>query len=245
MKKCLNKFNNLYRVYISTINPILSILGIAAILIIFIMDMWLKTIPAFSKIFYIIGILIYTLSLTYLCSLFFYFITSHIPKQRERIIIYKRILPFLKNIIYDGKGIFEDLFKNNNDKNFSNITESDIKNICLRTNPLSDSPVLAWSGTFYLNWIQYLENKKNRKDELSKKIIINLPYLDIEFIDLLYKFDDANLFKGLHIMSKLAQEKRLANENLGYGVDKSLISYYNLIKEGEEFYNIIQNTYNL
>lgn len=88
---------------------------------------------------------------------------------------------------------------------------------------------MEWNGNRKLNWIQFLGYYQRRKDEFLKKILINLPYLDVEFVGLLTKFTNAELFNGLHIMIQLMKEQRFGNKDLGHGMENSFVSYYHLI----------------
>jgi hypothetical protein len=60
-----------------------------AILSVAIMDVWLKNIPAPTKIVYSIGVLYYTVCLAYVASFVFYIVTIFLPWQRKRLSVYR------------------------------------------------------------------------------------------------------------------------------------------------------------
>lgn len=222
-------------VYIRTIRIEIIILWIAATLTIFIMDMWLNDLPAINKFFYAFGRFIYTISAAYVASFLFYLFTVHIPKENEKIIIYKHVLPLFQAILNDGECIFNSLIKSNHkDWSFKELTDEQIRDLCLQTNPLSDSPILEWRGNGKLNWIQFLGHYKKRKDDFIERILVNLPYLEAEFVGLLNKFADAKLFGVLHIMTQLMYEHRFGNKDLGHGMEDNFVSYYHLIVDSNQ-----------
>lgn len=226
----ITRLKNWIDLYIKTIRIEIIILGIVATLIIFIMDMWLNDLPAINNFFYAFGRFVYTLSAAYVASFIFYLITVHIPRENEKTIIYHHALPLFKTILYDGENIFNSLIKSNQKSwTFQELTDDQIRELCLHTNPLSDSPIMEWNGSRKLNWIQFLGYYQRRKDDFLKKILVNLPYLDVEFVGQLTKFADAELFNGLHIMIQLMKEHRLGNTDLGHGMENSFVSYYHLI----------------
>ena len=100
-----------FKLYVCTLRKDLSIILAIAILFIFVMDMWLKNIPAPNSFFVAIGNFWYALSIAYVSSFVFYFFVVHYNRQKEKSLLYGYIGGLFNMIINDGKSIFADMVK--------------------------------------------------------------------------------------------------------------------------------------
>lgn len=225
------------RFYILTVRRDLGLLALISAGFIFLMDLLLKKIPAPNEFFYVCGNFFYGLSAAYIASFVFYFVDIHYKRQREKELLYGYIGHLFKIIINDGKDIYKDMF-NSIDTPFdlTSATKDDVLNVCTQINPLSNSTIKCWHGDSYLNWIEYLEYKKRRMLEFMSKIQAQIQFADIEFVEIITRYADCEIFSGLDIMLRLSKEKRWGNQNFLNGLETGFISYLELLKTSELYY---------
>jgi|WetSurMetagenome_2_1015567.scaffolds.fasta_scaffold05563_3 hypothetical protein len=226
------------KIYVYTLRSCLLWLLVIAVSSIFIIDLWLKSIPAPNSFFFVCGIFVHDLSISYISSLIFYFIVVHYNRQKEKTILYKHIGHLFYLIIDDGKSIFSDMLKKKkSDFDLNDLTEELIKNMCSNTNPYDNSPILAWTGNTYLNWLLYLEEKRMRMEKFRNSILVQMPYLEAEFVGILNQFSDCEFFDGIDFMVKIYREGKLANKDFNNGIEDSFINYYKLLVKSIDYYN--------
>ena len=192
------------KLYVCTLRKDLSIILAVAILFIFVMDMWLKNIPAPNGFFVAMGNFWYALSIAYVSSFVFYFFVVHYSRQKEKSLLYGYIGGLFNMIINDGKNIFADMVKKaglNTDP--EKMTKDQIEIMCSSTNPLAPSTIMDFNGTHYINWLEYLDYYRKRKEECLNKILMQMQYLDVEFVKILNQFILPHLFSSLdlHLLS--------------------------------------------
>ena len=218
-----------------TVRKGLRKLALASIIFIFLMDLWLKNIPAPNEFFYICGNFFYGLSTAYIASFVFYFIDVHYKRQREKELLYGYIGHYFKLIIEDGKSIFTDMANSiGYPVKFESITPKDVITICSKINPKANSTIKLWNNDSYVNWIEYLEYKRKRMIDFLSKIQLQLT--EPEFIKIIIEISDSDIFAGLNIMLSLNKHNQLENTSFGNGLEDGFIQYMELIKTSERYY---------
>ena len=56
---------------------------------------------------------------------------------------------------------------------------------------------MDFNGTHYINWLEYLDYYRNRKEEYLNKILKQMQYLDVEFVNILNQFISPQIFISL------------------------------------------------
>ena len=168
-----------------------------AILSVAIMDVWLKNIPAPTKIVYSIGVLYYTVCLAYVASFVFYIVTIFLPWQRKRLSVYRylnnKILLIynmemdLMNVIMNGSV----LRSSNASNQIRKLEKEDISEACKRINPHQPVVLISAVGTVqfrnYFQLLDYFYNdiKSNIEDLLNFQDCLNP-----ETVELLINIED-------------------------------------------------------
>ena len=72
--------------------------------------------------------------------------------------------------------------------------------------------------------------------EFMSKIQAQIQFADIEFVEIITRYADCEIFSGLDIMLRLSKEKRWGNQNFLNGLETGFISYMELLKTSELYY---------
>jgi hypothetical protein len=180
-----------YKIYIQTLPLILNIILIIALLSIFIANPDGKI---FEKTYY-------NISLSFIASYIFFVIVVHSKELKDR----ERMNCFIElhiwRIINDYKIQVQDLNKNAN-----KLTQKDYFTIDEFENLLDAAKINGKSTlikilnlekpeeNIYLNWHEYFVYKRKESiDEIN--IIINLPFLDVQLIEILAKIRNCSHFE--------------------------------------------------
>ena len=233
-----------FKLYVCTLRKDLSIILAIAILFIFVMDMWLKNIPAPNSFFVAIGNFWYALSIAYVSSFVFYFFVVHYNRQKEKSSLYGYIGGLFNMIINDGKSIFADMVKKaglNIDP--KKMTQEQIEIMCSSTNPLAPSTIMDFNGTHYINWLEYLDYYRNRKEEYLNKILKQMQYLDVEFVNILNQFISPQIFISLDLQLYMYRHNKYGNKKFCNGIETTFVEYYFLLKKSEDYYKKVFKLY--
>lgn len=116
------------------------------------------------------------------------------------------------------------------------MTKDQIEIMCSSTNPLDPSTIMDFNGTHYINWLKYLDYYRKRKEDYLSKILMQIQYLDVEFVEILNQFISPHIFHSLDMYILLYQQNRFGNENFCYGKEMTFVEYYDLLKISESYY---------
>lgn len=223
------------KIYIKTLPGSLSCILIICIVFILAYLRFYTYIEKTSKMEQEVVKIFYNLSLTYIASLIFYFITIHIKEQRNKKIYYNLIIVKIINIIYHTKD-FVSLAKNPNqiipintypskediEKIFTNINSNDETNVCY----------IKDSETFFFTYAQYLRYIITNNSKFIESMYTIMQFLDSDFVKLISKIENHPISTGINNRTN----PPLSNGSLDIICDK-YYSYMELIKELEEYYN--------
>ena len=225
------------KLYVCTLRKDLSIILAVAILFIFAMDMWLKNIPAPNSFFVAMGNFWYALSIAYVSSFVFYFFVVHYSRQKEKLILYKHIGESFYIVIKDCKTIFDEmLFKSGLNIDSENMTEDEICKMCSKIRPLSATNVINRDGSS-MNWLEYFNFYKKNIDKRIDIILLQMPYLDVEFVGIINQFKPSSFFETMEGLRIAYNTLGAINKNFGNGAEQSFILFYRLFKTSFHYYN--------
>lgn len=223
--------------YLLTIRKDLSCFALISFIIFFSINIYLKKESIQSDFVITFLDFLQGLSTAYIASFIFYLVDIHYKRQKEKQILYKYIGKLFKQIIDDGKSIYTDMASHiGKSISFDLMTKDDIIEMCSLTDPLSKSKVKYWNENTELNWLEYLEYKKERLQEFSSKIQMQIHLTDIEFIEIITKYNDLSLFSCLDWMLKIYRKNKLRNNSFLYGMEINFIKHAELIKLSELYY---------
>ena len=226
--------------YFTSLGWFLLSLFAASIVFILVFDIWLIEIPEIFPKASVFGRFFYNLSFATIVSVFFYFLTVHLPRERVRLKTYL----FLANKIvelYNDSGRMLELINPKPTRNVNPkiYTLEFIQNCCKKINP--HSPVRTVFVN-YPNWFIYLNEEHKKvfksirdilfyKDVLSYSLIEKLSYMENEF-------EYLNFSKGVVT----------GNQDIEV-ISHSLFRYYNLIKDAFDIFKkdtkLVSKIYNM
>ncbi len=153
-------------------------------------------------------------SLSYISSFVFYVVTSYIPDRKNHQNIHRVIVPYLQSILTDTRGVSYAFLAATQVKcDIKKLTEGDLHKIFEGIHPLDKSTRLEFLG--FVNWLEYLQNQKNRVKRTVDRILTYEHYLDTDFILILESIHNSQLFEALDFI----ENKPVQFENLGFLAD--------------------------
>lgn len=185
-------------VFFRTINTWLWVLCLVCVAIVFTMDMWLLDITAPWKFFEAMGKFNYGVSVSYIAAFIFYLISVHYPDTKSAISQYTSAHFPAKAIVTNIEGIFTDMGeKLGMNVERKSLNEQSIKEILSLTKCFSDSSTaklrsIGKGPITYFSWMEYLDNKKTRIEDLFKQLYPIYPKLDGEYIRALSEVEQNN-----------------------------------------------------
>lgn len=220
-----------YKIYIQTLPVILNIFLIMAILSIFITN---PDGQILEKTYY-------NISLSFIASYIFFVIVVHSKEIKDREKMNCFIELHVWRIINEYKTLMKDL-----NKNAHKITQQDyftfyeLENLLNKTEMNGKSAIVKnldlenLTPSSYLTWHEcFIYSKKSSIDEIN--IIINLPFLDVELIELLAKIKTCSHFEFHgHLLSfKMGPSYKFYTE--------IFYKYFRLIEDLDRYY--VKNLY--
>ncbi len=142
---------------IASLRSDLSILFLAAIIFIILMNFWFVNIPEIFKGAGKIGQISYELSFAYVSAFIFYFLVVHLKDQKDKENLYNYISNKTLSVIGIAKSLINAIAKEAN-VNLANDypNRSELNEICKLINPNSKAPLLLMNMN-YANWLQYFD----------------------------------------------------------------------------------------
>lgn len=210
----------------------LGIIFIITLSTIFLLDFWLINV---SELFHgaekLAGI-IYKLCLSYISAFIFYFLVVHFNRQRDKKNTYGYVVQKTDKIISCATTLILEM------KKATKITfegkyptERELIEMCKLINPNANAPLILFAPGDtgrYANWIQYLDELKRQSNEATKRIFLQMPFLDSDLINILASIEDCNHFNGLKYMLIVP----VKNPNLT-GFQSSIAEYFKLVNNLE------------
>lgn len=242
------------KVFLRTINTWLWVLCLLSIATVFVMDMWLLDIPAPYKLFEAMGKFNYGVSVSYIAAFIFYLISVHYPDTKSAVSHYTSAHFPAKAIVTNIEGIFTDMGeKLGMDVDRKSLNEQSIKEILSLTKCYSDSTTaklrsIGKGPIIYYSWLEYLDHKKSRIEELFKQLYPIYPKLDGEYIRSLSDIEQSNsLYAILSLItaSILSGKTSKSTACFDQGLEDILLELYNkavaldkIISERDQRYDL-------
>ena len=181
---------------------------------------------------YKVGWIGYDLFLAYVASYIFYFLVVHLKSFNDKQNINEFVADHTKRLVFEGQSVFTDLSKASG---LSNLTfppsPDEVKQICQKIDPHGQAPMIT-NDFQKVNWIYYLYNRKLVSDNLSRKILGRMPYLESELINIVSLIDDNSFFSMVEHLNRQAFQ----NKNFQF-LDKSLFNYFALVYKLENYFD--------
>ncbi len=182
---------------IKTLRRDISILFIVCFIVIILLDFWLKEVPEWFSGGAKIGELVYRICLAYITSFIFYFLVVHIKTQKDKEAINTYVSKKVYMIIAICWGTFKEMAAEAGITLSGNYpTKQEIAGICAQIRPTSQSPIID-QNLADVNWLKYLNYKKNKSEKIIEKIYRKMPFLDSSLVRLLAAIEECRLFQRI------------------------------------------------
>lgn len=189
--------------YIVSMNPTLLILFVISWILIIVIEFWLIDIPEFFSSGYEVGQIIYTLSISFIASFFFYFILVHFKECNEREGLNTYLIDKVERLVLLTIQSLSNMSKS---CGLIELTElphkSIIEDIFSKICPTSDSTmVFAYSPKNHLSWLGYLSEYKLRTMNIIGNLNNKSHFLEPAFILLISKLEECIHFAVIEKLS--------------------------------------------
>lgn len=218
---------NLFKQLLS-VRPIINILAGLALLIVLLIEFYLKKIPEIFAHGHDLGEVVYRICLSIISSYIFYFIVIHLKAQSDKKNINAYVARKVLRIYGECSAQLNDLAKTSDmlGEHLWKDLEA-IKPIFRVLNPNGRAPlIVSYPPVKYATWLQYFDSHRRDTTEIIEKIFRKMPFLDSKLVALLAKLEDCRHFT----MIKSSVAYPAANETLDVWADP-FIGYVDICKE--------------
>lgn len=171
-----------------------------------------------------LGEVFFSIALSVVASVIFYYITTFFPNMGRKAIIDRLILKWLQQLNWYGEMIIGDIV-NTSYNDVSKISEDELLQVCNKK--LSSKPVLGgfyMLGPNYRNWFEYFQDKFKHEDEYIQKCRQYSESLPVQILD---------LFEELEIHDQLRNaingyQYQLATRQIESIMGEKVVDYNNM-----------------
>ena len=222
-----------WKTYIKSLQKDIVILLIVDGLILLLMELVFKKIPAPFPFFVALGNFTITLGISLFASFIFYFVQIHLPETKQTSKLYPSIAALYFRILNTEKMF---LINYVGVKSFSELTEEIILNgVRLRDVNNEDAPLVLAGLNRNANWMEYGFNEVSDIDQSWEMIMKYSSYLDSECLSLLAKIQSNSVFTFFRKMRGIYHT--FPNGINIRGFEQSYVELWHFIQMQEEYYD--------
>lgn len=175
---------------ISNLSRSLILLFLTSLFSIFIIELWLKNIPAYNKLCYLIGSIYLSICYASISTFIYYFISQHLIQEKRKVKSYR----FINNRVLIIRGEILEIIKQLGLEDTINegkiVTEEMINNSCEKINPRNTVFDFKSSSTRFRDWHEYLNYKSVKiKNQIRDLMMVN-DLIEPELIEKLLNIHD-------------------------------------------------------
>jgi hypothetical protein len=224
----MDPLKNVWRVYISTVNPILLAVFGFSIFVLVAHDIFFAGWPELVTGVAPLWDLVYELCLAIAASFIFYLVVVHLEEQRKK----EALRPFLRRytgyLVEDAREIAQKL-KEATHKPMGDFPPSseEVSRMCREVSPCDRVPGLSW-----VPWHHFLSFRSNQTKRNLTSIYAARPFLDPELLRRIMDIDNSQYFRRLDVFIRNHNK----HPDLGLLSDQNqLHEYLELAKRLEEY----------
>lgn len=222
------------KTYVLSLRKDIVILLIVDLLFLFIMEVFLRSIPAPFPVFVKIGDFFVTLAISFVASFIFYFAQIHMPNVKEKNDLYPSIAILFNRIINAEKALLVNYV---NVKQFKNLTEDIIRQGAEdRDVSIQDAPLILAGPNRHANWMEYGFHQLSDIDKNWSMIMQYSSYLDSRCLSIMARIQEDSVLMFFRNMRSLYNSVKFGKLS---GMSSSFVKFWNMIREQEEYYNAI------
>lgn len=214
---------------------------LADVILLLLMELVFKQIPAPYPFFVTIGDIVVTLLISFIASFIFYFVQVHMPetKQKEDLYpsiaaLYFRILNTEKSLLYNfvGAKSYEEL---NEDMIIAGAKARDVN--------IQDAPLILAGVERNANWLEYGFNAVEDIDKTWEMIMKYSTFLDSECLSLLSKVQSGGV---LGVFRALRGIYRTLSNGVNIGdIENEFLKFWHFVQVQDDYYNRVFAPYKI
>lgn len=224
-----------WNTYIKSLRKDIVILLIIDSLILLLMELVLKKIPAPFPVFVTLGNFTITLGVSFIASFIFYFVQVHLPETKQKTNLYPGIATLYSRMLSTEK-----MFLTNyvGVKSYSALTEENILNGAKsREVSIENAPLVLAGLNRSANWMEYGFNEVSEIDQTWEMIMKYSSYLDSECLSILAKIQSNSVLTFFRRMRGIYYA--FPNGVNIHGFEQSYVELWRFIQVQEEYYNMV------
>ncbi|PIF52750.1 hypothetical protein CLU80_5235 [Pseudomonas sp. 29] len=205
-------------------------LVVVAIAVLLLKILFLNRYPAQFLGAYELGVIVEAVLASVVASYVFYLLVVHAKEFSDREFLRPYVEMHSKMLIRACTTQITDIEKASSvDLNFYTMTESEIFSAMSKINPYSEAPLIISVQTMqHANWFQYFNYHKLKSNESTRKLLVQLPFLEAQIVSDLTAIDDCTHFSVLDLLASFGA----SNKDLS-ALSHSFFEYCQLCKQLE------------
>lgn len=193
----LKRFAKLIRTASPHANALTTISTLLLLLKLFVLNRF----PAAFFGAYELGILTEAILTSIIASYIFYLVVVHLKEQTDRDILQPYVEKHAKRIIGDCVSQLNGFSEASEVKlTLDELTQQDVENALSKIPPYSQAPLIISPTNQHANWFQYFTYHEKRTKDSIRKLLNQLPFLDVTLVSLITSIDDSPHFTQLNIL---------------------------------------------
>lgn len=162
------------------------------VLLLLVMELWLRNIPAPYPVFVRIGDLFVTLGVSFIASFVFYFVQVHMTKVRDKESLYPSIAQLFNSIISAETDILTQLLG----LKMKEMSEEAIKEKAKQVDLYAEAPLIMGGpdGDHKANWLEYCIYRVRLIDRNVDMLLNMSAYLDSDLMAIILRIEKFDTF---------------------------------------------------
>lgn len=234
MKKWINTY------VLSLRSDILKML-LADVILLLLMELVFKQIPAPYPFFVTIGDIVVTLLISFIASFIFYFVQVHMPETKQKEDLYPSIASLYFRILHTEKSL---LYNFVGAKSYEELDEDIIMaGAKARDVNIQDAPLILAGVERNANWLEYSFNAVEEIDKTWEMIMKYSTFLDSECLSLLSMVQSGGV---LGVFRALRGIYRTLKKGVNIeGMENEFVKFWHFVQVQDEYYNRVFTPYKI
>lgn len=227
------------RTYVLSLRSDILKMLLADVILMLLMELVFKLIPAPYPFFVTIGDIVVTLLISFIASFIFYFVQVHMPETKHKEDLYPSIAALYSRILHNEKNL---LYHYVGAKSYKELTEEIIlTGVKDRDVNKQDAPLILAGLERNANWMEYGFNTVREVDETWEMIMKYSSFLDSECLSILSRVQSDGVLSFFRTMRGIYRS--LKNGLNIHGMESAYVKFWHFVQEQEEYYQRVFESY--
>ena len=174
--------------------------------------LWLNRLQSLFPGAYELGIIVEAVLASVIASYVFYLLVVHLKEITDQQVVRPYLQKQLNAVLGSCTAQLSEISKASGVKlQLASLTKDNVNSALAKIPPYSDAPlVISIQPTQHANWFQYFSHYETRTKQAIRRLLDQLPFLDVSLISAIAAIDDC-----MHYLSiTVPLHQRVRNENL-------------------------------